>query len=235
MTETTADYFSPKAFERACDKSGLTRKEIARLLGVTPTSMSNVTSGRTTPSLKLLTRMVEVFGGSLSDYLALPAAESWKLQHFRVAHGYTQADLAKRVGVSRQVVSNWEVGKVPPSETAAEKLSELYGVSAERIREVSGVTAALAPIDKEKAAAAAATLELAEQVLAYAEEANQLAWSEGVTDQERTALFAQITERVGQALTMAGTLIPQLSPARRVSAYRLVKRLTDVFEEVSEI
>ncbi len=234
MAETTADYFSPQAFERACDASGLTRKDIAGLLGVTPTSMSNVTSGRTTPSLRLLNRMVEVFGGSLSDYLALPAAENWKLQHFRVAHGYTQADLAKCVGVSRQVVSNWEVGKVAPSEAAVERLAELYEVSAERIREVSGMTAALAPIDKVKAAEAAATLELAEQVLAYAEEVTQLAWSDGVTEQERAALFTQITERVGQALAMAGTLIPQLSPARRVGAYRLVKRLTDVFEEVSD-
>lgn len=234
MAETTADYFSPQAFERACDASGLTRKDIAGLLGVTPTSMSNVTSGRTTPSLRLLNRMVEVFGGSLSDYLALPAAENWKLQHFRVAHGYTQADLAKCVGVSRQVVSNWEVGKVAPSEAAVNRLAELYEVSAERIREVSGMTAALAPIDKVKAAEAAATLELAEQVLAYAEEVTQLAWSDGVTEQERAALFTQITERVGQALAMAGTLIPQLSPARRVGAYRLVKRLTDVFEEVSD-
>jgi len=234
MAETTADYFSPKAFERACNRSGLTRKEIASLLGVTPTSMSNVTGGRTTPSLKLLNRMVEVFGGSLSDYLAMPASEHWKLQHFRVAHGYTQGDLAAQVGVSRQVVSNWEVGKVAPSHAAVQKLAELYDVSPERIREVSGVTAALATIDKEKAAEAAATLELAERVLAYSEEGLQFAWSEGVTEQERRALFAQITEQVGQALAMAGTLIPQLSPARRVGAYRLVKRLTDVFEEVSE-
>lgn len=233
MAETTADYFSPEAFERVCDESGLTRKEIAQRLGVTPTTMSNMTSGRTTPSLKLLTRIVEVFGGELSDYLAMPARDRWKLQHFRVARGLTQGALAKTLGTSQAIVSNWELGKYPPSEDWATKLGELYGVSAQEILHINASTAAAAPKEREKAAESAQTLELAQKALAFSEDAMELAWRDGVTDAERRAIYAAVRDRTSQALALLGALIPQLAPARRVAANRLLKALIDAFEDVA--
>ncbi|MFN8073601.1 MAG: helix-turn-helix transcriptional regulator [Mycobacterium sp.] len=233
MAETTADYFSPEAFERVCDKSGLTRKEIAARLGVTPTSMSNMTSGRTTPSLKLLSRIVEVFGGELSDYLAMPARNRWKLQHFRVARGLTQGALAKCLGTSQAIVSNWELGKYPPSEEWAAKLGELYGVSPQEILQISASTAAAAPKEREKAAESAQTLDLAQQALSFSQEAMELAWRDGVTTAERAAIYAAVRDRTSQALALLVALIPQLPPARRVAANRLLKALTDAFEEVA--
>jgi len=234
VPETTADYFSPEAFEQACQNSGLTRKRIAEALGVTPTTMSNVTSGRTSPSLKLLARMVEVFGGDLSDYLALPPQESWKLQHYRIAHGFTQGALAQCVGTTQQTVNNWEVGKYTPSDEAFAKLAELYGVSEATMRQVSATTAAAAPADRKMAAEAAAALEVAQNVLALGEEATELAWREGVTARERQAIYTQTRIRTEQALALVDALIPQLPPARRVAASRLLRRLTEVFEEVSD-
>lgn len=235
MPETTADYFSPEAFEQACERSGLTRKRIAEALGVTPTTMSNVTSGRTTPSLKLLTRMVEVFGGQLSDYLAMPEQEAWKLQHYRIARGLTQGGLAQCLGTSQQTVNAWEVGKYSPSDEAFTKLADLYGVTAQKMREVTAATAAAAPADRKMAMETAATLEVAETVLALAEEATELAWRDGVTAKERRAIYTQTRIRTEQALSLVDALIPQLPPARRVAASRLLRKLTEVFEEVSEI
>lgn len=233
MAETTADYFSPEAFERVCDESGLTRKEIAERLGVTPTTMSNVTSGRTTPSLKLLNRMVEVFGGELTDYLAMPEPNRWKLQHFRVARGLTQGGLAKCLGTSQAIVSNWELGKYAPSDDWANKLAELYGVTPQEILRISATTAATAPQEREKAAESAQTLELAQQALTFAKDAEQLAWRDGVTSEEREAIFAAVRARTSQALALLAALIPQLTPARRVGANRLLKALIDALEDAS--
>lgn len=51
-----------------------------------------------------------------------------KLYHLRKKKGITQAELAEQMGVSRQSVSNWEVGTVVPSTKRLRDLSHLYEV-----------------------------------------------------------------------------------------------------------
>jgi putative transcriptional regulator len=51
----------------------------------------------------------------------------------RNAQGWTQADLAKRVGVSRQTINSIETGRFEPSLTLALKLARLFGKPVEAI------------------------------------------------------------------------------------------------------
>lgn len=51
-----------------------------------------------------------------------------KLYHLRKKKGLTQAELAEHMEVSRQSVSNWEVGTTTPSTKRLRDLSQLYGV-----------------------------------------------------------------------------------------------------------
>lgn len=51
----------------------------------------------------------------------------------RKQHNLTQLDLAEKLGVSRQAVSRWEVGLSVPSTANLRCLSELYGVSMDRL------------------------------------------------------------------------------------------------------
>lgn len=51
-----------------------------------------------------------------------------KLYQLRKEKGFTQAELAERLEVSRQSVSNWEVGTTTPSTKRLRDLSQLYGV-----------------------------------------------------------------------------------------------------------
>ncbi len=51
-----------------------------------------------------------------------------KLYHLRKKKGLTQAELAEQLEVSRQSVSNWEVGTVVPSTKRLKDLSHLYEV-----------------------------------------------------------------------------------------------------------
>lgn len=47
----------------------------------------------------------------------------------RAKNNFTQEDLAKRIGVSRQTINSIEKGKYVPSTTLALKMSEVFGVS----------------------------------------------------------------------------------------------------------
>lgn len=51
-----------------------------------------------------------------------------KLYQLRKEKGLTQAELAERLEVSRQSVSNWEVGTTTPSTKRLRGLSQLYDV-----------------------------------------------------------------------------------------------------------
>ena len=51
-----------------------------------------------------------------------------KIHRIRKAKGITQAELAARMHVSRQSVSNWELGTAVPSMDRLRELSKLLGV-----------------------------------------------------------------------------------------------------------
>ncbi|WP_336297228.1 helix-turn-helix transcriptional regulator [Sphingomonas sp. 7/4-4] len=55
------------------------------------------------------------------------------LQALRAAQGWTQADLAGKVGVSRQTINSIETGRFEPSLTLALKLARLFETPVEAI------------------------------------------------------------------------------------------------------
>lgn len=54
---------------------------------------------------------------------------SKNLRRLRKEHGFTQEDLAKELGISRQAVSKWETGNAIPDLEAFLNLSKLYHIS----------------------------------------------------------------------------------------------------------
>ena len=52
-----------------------------------------------------------------------------RIHDLRVAQGYSQVALAKRLGVSKQAVSNWENDNIQPSIEMLIRLAELFSVS----------------------------------------------------------------------------------------------------------
>ena len=40
----------------------------------------------------------------------------------RLSHGWKQADLAKRIGMSQRAVSNWERGKAEPDDAVQDRV-----------------------------------------------------------------------------------------------------------------
>ena len=56
-----------------------------------------------------------------------------KLQMLRKKNGYSQEQLADKIGIARQTVSKWENGQAIPELNGLILLSELYGVTIDRI------------------------------------------------------------------------------------------------------
>ena len=55
------------------------------------------------------------------------------IKKLRKEKGMTQDELAEQLCVTRQAVSNWEMGKTQPDVDTLTKLAEIFGVSVERI------------------------------------------------------------------------------------------------------
>ena len=58
-----------------------------------------------------------------------------RLRLLRAEHGWSQADLAERLGVSRQTVNALETGKYDPSLPLAFKIARVFGLTIEDIFE----------------------------------------------------------------------------------------------------
>ena len=52
-----------------------------------------------------------------------------RLYEYRKAHGYSQEELAAKIGVSRQAISKWERSESSPDTDNLIALAQLYGVS----------------------------------------------------------------------------------------------------------
>ncbi len=243
MADNTGEFFSASAFKRVCDRAGrelglTTKKAIAAELDVTPTTLSSLLNGRSTPSLKLLTRMVEVFGGELADYLDMPPRQSWELKHYRIASGWTQAALAQELGIAPSAVSGWELGKYPPNSALIPRLATLFRAPEDSLRKIAGnepaVSTAQTPTLAVGAGDALTLAEaLAETVLGFAASAASAMNEPGLSQEARDQMNAEIRARAEQALTMLATLIGQLPPDARNRAVSLVGRLSDVHEKAN--
>ena len=74
-----------------------------------------------------------------------------KILNMRKARGWSQEELAERVGVSRQAVSRWESGTAKPDADKIISICDLFGVSADYLlRDIPGQAAGMAEEKTEK-------------------------------------------------------------------------------------
>lgn len=55
------------------------------------------------------------------------------LFHARKRRGFSQEDVAQRLGVSRQTVSKWETGETVPDIRQSKKMAALYNISLDEL------------------------------------------------------------------------------------------------------
>ena len=58
---------------------------------------------------------------------------SENIKNLRIQNGFNQVELAKRLNVSKQCVSNWENDNVLPSITMLVQIADFFGVSVDQL------------------------------------------------------------------------------------------------------
>ena len=62
-----------------------------------------------------------------------------RICELRTAVGWSQVELAKRLGVTKQTVSNWENDNIQPSIEMLIRLAKLFGVSTDYMLELEEI------------------------------------------------------------------------------------------------
>lgn len=58
-----------------------------------------------------------------------------RLKYLRINDGLTQEELGKKLGVTKMVVSNWELNKGTPNYDMLKKIADIFGVSIDYLLE----------------------------------------------------------------------------------------------------
>ena len=74
-----------------------------------------------------------------------------RLYEYRKAHGFSQEELAAKIGVSRQAISKWESSESSPDTDNLIALAQLYGVSLDTLLMGENEPKKEAPEQEEKA------------------------------------------------------------------------------------
>ena len=139
------DYKSPRRsnnnpIANARIAKGLTQEQLACIIGVDKRQISAWERGRFYPSLLILQKIA----GALDvDWVELAEAQLEKKKYSGIANarhekGWTQRELAEKIGVSQGLISNYENGASTPTEAALKRLSAVLGVPVEAIAPLEG-------------------------------------------------------------------------------------------------
>ena len=111
------------------DKHGLTQKELAEKLDVTPTTVSNWEQGETTPQSEMVDKIQNIGVGEQEDEDTFTGDD---IKQLRDEKDLSQSDLAEKLGVSGGTVSNWERGESSPGPDTIERIQNIEASEEER-------------------------------------------------------------------------------------------------------
>ena len=126
-------------------KKGLTQTELGEKVGVKQNTFTNWENGRREPNFEKLSMLACIFDVSidflLSEYLEI-SKESYlnlkeekknlfsvRLKELRLQHGFTQAEIAKKLETSQGAYQKLESGAREPNYEKLEKIADFFGVS----------------------------------------------------------------------------------------------------------
>ena len=126
-------------------KKGLTQKSLCNMLNISQGTYAMWENGRREPNFEKLSMLSCIFDVSidflLSEYLEI-SKESYlnlkeeknnlfsvRLKELRLQHGFSQEELAEKIGIKQNSYSDWENGKCKPNYKKIEKIADFWGVS----------------------------------------------------------------------------------------------------------
>ena len=121
--------FDPERFKEL-RKGGRVMGELARLSGVTTTTIYAWENGTYTPQVDKLAAVMEVLGAPIEEVVRVPVNERYP-GDWRVLLGVTQPKLAAMAGIATSILKKIERGEVTLSKEKAAVLSRLVNASTE--------------------------------------------------------------------------------------------------------
>ena len=126
-----------RALRKAQD---LTMKQFGEIIGVSESTISLYETGKRQPDFTTLKKIADYFDVTIdylldrdntSDMLLTPEKNMLRtrLKELREQHKLTQAQLAKKIGVSRSAVAMWEIGESSPDNNMLLALASVFGVT----------------------------------------------------------------------------------------------------------
>lgn len=126
-------------------KQGLTQKSLSSMLNISQGAYANWENGKREPNFEKLSMLACIFDASI-DYLLSENLEiskesylklkeekknlfSVRLKELRLQHGFSQEELAEKIGIKQNSYSDWENGKCKPNYEKLEKIADFFGVS----------------------------------------------------------------------------------------------------------
>lgn len=126
-------------------KQGLTQKSLSNMLNISQSAYANWENGKREPNFEKLSMLACIFDVSI-DYLLSENLEiskesylklkeekknlfSVRLKELRLQHGFSQEELAEKIGIKQNSYSDWENGKCKPNYEKLEKIADFFGVS----------------------------------------------------------------------------------------------------------
>ena len=126
-------------------EKGLTQKSLSNILNITQGAYAQWENGKREPNFEKLSMLACIFDVSidflLSEYLEISKETylklkeekknlfSVRLKELRLQHGFSQEELAEKIGIKQNSYSDWENGKCKPNYEKLEKIADFFGVS----------------------------------------------------------------------------------------------------------
>ena len=126
-------------------EKGLTQKSLSNMLNISQGAYAQWENGKREPNFEKLSMLACIFDVSidflLSEYLEISKETylklkeerknlfSVRLKELRLQHGFSQEELAEKIGIKRNSYSDWENGKCKPNYEKLEKIADFFGVS----------------------------------------------------------------------------------------------------------
>lgn len=109
--------------QKALQESGRSLAKVAEAAGIGETTIRSIYRGDSSPRPDTAARIMAAINGE-----PIPERKVCKIRELRLAHGLTQAKLAKKVGVSEHTIRKWEAGDAKPLRGALANLAKALGV-----------------------------------------------------------------------------------------------------------
>lgn len=126
-------------------EKGLTQKSLSNMLNISKGAYAQWENGKREPNFEKLSMLACIFDVSIDfllsknleiskeTYLKLKEEKknlfSVRLKELRLQHGFSQEELAEKIGIKRNSYSDWENCKCKPNYEKLEKIADFFGVS----------------------------------------------------------------------------------------------------------